>query len=133
MRETKVQVRDGFAENPPTQRRAAGTAAIGNHYRKSLVLRAGPERGLPEPRVAQHGDAGRRGFNSVLVRVVDFGAGRRQTPLRVLVPKVRPRSASERCGGPTTLGNEYGPVTSAASTLSYPATATSPGTLTPAQ
>lgn len=50
------------------------------------VLHLRGEAGIGKSRLLAEAlfEAGRRGFASVLVRVVDFGAGRRQTPLRVL-------------------------------------------------
>src|SRR4051812_14146261 len=40
-----------------------------------------------------------------------------QTPLSGLEAKVRPRSASERCAGPSTFHDRYGPVSSTDFTL----------------
>ncbi|MFZ5784301.1 MAG: adenylate/guanylate cyclase domain-containing protein [Pseudomonadota bacterium] len=64
----------------------AQIAAVLAASRHGAVLHLRGEAGIGKSRLLAEAlaEAGRRGFESLLVRVLDFGAGRRQTPLRVL-------------------------------------------------
>ena len=54
VREALLDHRGGLAEAPPGERGPALAGVVGDHQRKALVARAGPQRGLAQPRVPDH-------------------------------------------------------------------------------
>jgi class 3 adenylate cyclase/tetratricopeptide (TPR) repeat protein len=85
---------DALREGPATGRlpfvgreiELAQISAMLSASQHGSVLHLRGEAGIGKSRLLAEAlfEGGRRGFHGVLVRVVDFGAGRRQTPLRVL-------------------------------------------------